>query len=115
MNGFNRSKTMTTTQNSMTSLVLAVLASGSILAFAAAPAEAASVDVAVSGYSLTSAQGRAAVDARVTAAAEKACDAGADIRDVAAWTAEKACVEKAIADARAQVAALGSKTRMAGI
>lgn len=105
----------TITQTSMTSLVLAVLASGSILAFAAAPAEAASVDVAVSGYSLTSAAGRAAVDARVAAAAEKACSSGADIRDVAAWKAEKACVDAAIADARAKVAALGSKTRMAAL
>ena len=49
---------------------------------------------------------------------ERALGAGgdlADIRDVAAWTAEKACVAKAIADARAQVAALSSKTRMAAL
>lgn len=105
----------TTMENSLKSLVLAVLASGSILAFAAAPAEAAGVKVAVSGYSLATAQGRAAVDAKVEAAAEKACSTGADIRDVAAWSAEKACVEKAIADARAEVAALSSKTRMAAL
>lgn len=105
----------TLTQNSMTSLVLAVLASGSILSFAAAPAEAASVKVAVSGFSLASAEGRAAVDARVNAAAERACDAGADIRDVAARQAEKACVAAAVADARAKVAAISTRTQMAAL
>jgi UrcA family protein len=105
--------TSTFSGNNVTSFFLALAASGAILAFAAAPAEATSVPVSVSAFELSTPAGRAAVDARIEAAAEKACRSGDEGTDLASRQAFRVCVAKAAAEADADVAALGSRARLA--
>ena len=59
--------TTTTMTNPISSLVLALVASATMLGFAAAPAEAASAQVEVSKYELGTPAGRKAAEARVAA------------------------------------------------
>jgi UrcA family protein len=114
MNGFNRSKTMTTmTFNPFRNVVLAVVASATVLAFAAAPAEAADVRTAsieVGRYELTRAEGRSAVEGRVMAKALQLCaEGGVDWKNLTETAAYKLCVANAVRDARVQMAAIASR------
>jgi UrcA family protein len=118
MNGFNRSKTMTTTTfNPFRNVALAVVASATVLGFAAAPAEAAEVRTAsieVRRAELAVPAGRLAVEARVLAAAEKLCaEGGVDWRNLSESASYKLCVATAVRDARTQLAAMKAGTQMA--
>jgi len=92
---------------------LALVASASMLTFAAAPAEASSVPVKVYTFELASADGRAAVDARLERAARQACglDRGRDSLTTRARA--KDCVAEALVDARTQVAEVKGRSQMA--
>lgn len=105
--------TSTFSGNNVTSFFLALAASGAILGFAAVPAEAAPVSVSVSAFELSTPAGRAKVDARIEAAAEKACRSGDEATNLAARQAFRGCVAQAVADADADVAALASRVQMA--
>jgi UrcA family protein len=105
--------TSTFSGNNVTSFFLALAASGAILAFAALPAEAAPVPVTVSAFELSSPAGRAAVDSRIEAAAEKACRSGDEATSLAARQAFRGCVAQAVAGADADVSALASRMQVA--
>ncbi|WP_199555388.1 UrcA family protein [Sandaracinobacteroides hominis] len=104
----------TMTNNPMFSLVLAVVASATMLSFTAVPAEAKSVKVEVSSYDLNTPAGRATVERRVHTAARSACSAGGV--DFKSFTERKSytdCVDAAVANARLQMAQFASKTQLA--
>ena len=87
------------------SFALALLASATMLSFAAAPAEAASETVAFQTAELATKGGRAAVEARVEAAAERVCAVGGvDWRNLTETQGYKACVSTTVANARSEVA-----------
>ncbi len=98
--------------SNLTNGFFAIAASAIVLGFAAVPAEAADVAVRISAHELAAPAGRAAVESRIDRAAKMVCG-GADRRDLGARADEKACIAKAVADARLQVAALQSRTQMA--
>lgn len=110
----------TMTTNPIMSLVLAVVASASVLGFAAGPAEAAtpgtevSARVPVGQFELSTFDGRKAATARVVAAAERICaEGGVDGKNVTEVAAFKLCVADAVVDARRQMAAIESRTQLA--
>jgi UrcA family protein len=105
--------TSTFSGNNVTSFFLALAASGAILGFAAGPAEAAPVPVSVSAFDLATPAGRAAVDARIEAAAEKACRSGDEGTSLAARQAFRGCVAKAVDGANADITALSARVQMA--
>lgn len=93
---------------------LAVIASASMLSFLAAPAKAASTEVAYASAELASKGGRAAIDARIEAAAERVCAAGGlDRLSLVEMQGYKACVKGTVANASAQLAATRAATMMA--
>jgi UrcA family protein len=107
-------------QNPIMSLVLAVVASASVLAFAAGPAEAAtpgtevSARVSVGQFELSTFEGRQAATARVVAAAERICaEGGVDSKNITEVAAYKLCVADAVVDARQQMAAIQTRTQLA--
>jgi UrcA family protein len=106
-------------QNSLKSLVLAVVASATVLGFAAAPAEAGEVSEAriqVSRAELAGVEGRKAVQARVYAAAKRVCaDGGVNWRIPSETAAYNLCVANAVRDARLQIAAIATKTQTASL
>lgn len=96
------------------SLALALIASTAFIGFAAGPAEAASEKVAFHSVELASKSGRAAVDARVEAAAERVCAVGGvDWRSLTETQDYKACVSTAVAKARSAVAETRAATMVA--
>ncbi len=96
------------------SFALALVASATILGFVAGPAEAASEKVAFQTVELASSGGRAAVDARVEAAAERVCAAGGvDWRSLVEAQDYKACVTSAVARAKSEVAQTRAATMVA--
>lgn len=107
----------TMTFSPIRNLVLAVVASASVLAFAAAPAEAAGVREArieVGRYDLGRADGRMAVEGRVLVAARTLCaQGGVNMRNLREAASYKQCVADAVRDARLQMAAFGSGTQLA--
>lgn len=105
--------TSTFSGNNVTSFFLALAASGVILGFAAAPAEAAPVSVTVAAFDLSTPTGRSAVDARIEAAAERACRSGDVWTNLAARQAFRACVAKSVAEADAEVAEIAARMQMA--
>jgi UrcA family protein len=118
MNGFNRSETMTTTTFSpFRNLALAVVASATVLGFAAAPAEASDVRTAsieVRRAELFQAAGREAVESRVLMAAGKLCaEGGVDWKNLTETASYKLCVATAVRDARIQMAAMTAGTQLA--
>lgn len=102
----------TMTNNSMMNLVLAVVASATMLSFTAVPAKASSVAVTVTKADFATAEGRAAVDARVLRAAKQACFSG-DYRNLAVRAAENQCIAEAVSDARAKVAEVAFSSQLA--
>ncbi len=105
---------MTTITNSpFFSAALAVVASGAMLTFAVAPAEAASVPVRVAAYELATAEGRAAVDGRLARAAERACGYDQGAKGLTTRAQAKACIAQALDDARVQVAQVKAASQMA--
>lgn len=107
----------TTTFNPFRNMVLALVASASVLGFAAVPAEAAEVRTAsieVGRYDLTRAEGRLAVEGRVIAKARQLCaEGGVDWKNLTENAAYKLCVANAVRDARTQMAAINSRTQLA--
>lgn len=102
----------TITDSPIFSAALAVVASAAMLTFAVAPAEAASVVVKISTQDLTTAEGRAAVDARLERAAKRACGFSHGREALATKALAQACVAKALADARTQMAGVKARTQM---
>lgn len=98
-------------------MVLAVVASASVLAFAAVPAEAAEVRTAsieVGRFELSRVEGRTAVEGRVLAKAGQLCaEGGVDWKNLTERAAFKLCVATALRDARQQMAAIASRTQLA--
>lgn len=106
----------TTTFNPFRNVMLAVLASATVLGFAAAPAEASEVRTAtieVSRYDLTRAEGRAAVEGRVITVAKQICGESGVDRNPTETAARKLCVANAVRDARVQMAAINARTQLA--
>lgn len=107
----------TTVFSAIRNLVLAAVASGSVLAFAAAPAGATEIRearIAVGQSELTRAEGWAAVEGRVAVAARRLCaKGGVDAKNLAETAAYKLCVANAVRDARLQMAAIGNRMQMA--
>lgn len=96
------------------SFALALVASGLMLSFTAVPVEAATETVAFQSAELASRSGRAAVDARVEAAAERVCAAGGvDWRYPPEAQGYKACVKHSVASAQARIAAAKASTMVA--
>lgn len=96
------------------SFALALVASATILGFVAGPAEAASETVAFQTVELASKGGRAAVDARVEAAAERVCAVGGvDWRNLTEAQDYKACVNSSVAKAQGEVAQTRAATMVA--
>ena len=96
------------------SFALAMVASAAILGFAAGPAEAASETIAFQSTELASKGGRAAVDARVEAAAERVCAVGGvDFRSLIELQNYKDCVSGAVAQAKNDVAQTRTATMVA--
>jgi len=93
--------------------MLALVASAIMLALAAAPAEAASVQVKISPYEMATTQGRAVLDARLDRAARQACglERGRDL--LVAKARARECAAEALAGARIQVAELRNRSLMA--
>lgn len=87
----------------LASAVLALIASGTMLAMSAGPARAESLEVRAPAAGLATATGRSAIDARVVRAANRVC-ATDEALPVSDYYARKACVSTAVAKARAQVA-----------
>jgi UrcA family protein len=120
MNGFNRSRTMTTTTfSTFRNLMLAMMASATVLGFAAAPAEAGEIRearIAVGQSELSRAEGRQAVESRVLVAARRICAAGGvDVKNLSEVASYNLCVANAVRDGRLQMAAIASRTQMAGL
>lgn len=107
----------TTTFSPFRNMVLAILASASVLGFAAVPAEAAEVRTAsieVGRYELTRIEGRHAVEGRVLAKAQQLCaEGGVDWKNLTETAGYKLCVATAVRDARTQMAAIASRTQLA--
>lgn len=107
----------TTTFSPFRNMMLAVVASASILGFAAVPAEAGEVrsaSIEVGRYELSRAEGRAAVEGRVIATAQQLCaEGGVDWKNLTERADYKLCVANAVRDARMQMAAINSRTQMA--
>ncbi len=107
----------TTTFSSIRNLVLAIVASASVLSFAAAPAEASEVREArieVGRYELGRVEGRQAVEGRVYAAAQRLCaEGGVDVKNLMETAGYKLCVANAVRDGRMQMAAIASRTQLA--
>lgn len=107
----------TLTFNPFRNLVLAVVASASVLAFAAVPAEAAEVRTAsieIGRYELSRVEGRMAVEGRVMAKAQQLCaEGGVDWKNLTERADYKLCVANAVRDARTQMAAIASRTQLA--
>jgi UrcA family protein len=101
--------------NNLSGLALAMVASAAVLGFAAAPAEAAEVKVRVAAHELATAQGQAAVNGRLEAAAKVACGYVEQPRDAVATSLSKYCVVKTLEDARAKVAEMKARTQMAAL
>lgn len=95
----------------VSAMLLALVASATMLGFAAAPVQAGIVVVKVSAGELASVNGRASVDARIERAARKACKS--DSRELTAAPSYGECVDKALADARIRVAQIANKTQLA--
>lgn len=93
--------------------LFALAASSLTLGFAAGPAQAASVKVAVERHELASVSGRAAVEGRIGRAADRVCGVSKVWMPLSDRASIVACREKAVADARAQLASLGAATQMA--
>lgn len=107
---------MTTLSNEMNlkSFALALIASATILGFAAGPAEAASEKVAFQPVELASKGGLASVEARVEAAAERVCAVGGvDWRNLTETQDYKACVSMTVARAKSEVARSSTATMVA--
>ncbi len=104
--------TMMTT-NPIFNMGLALIASAAVLTFVAGPAAARAVPVTVAKAELATPEGRAAVDARIESAARRACSGGVYGRDLTALRGVRACVQKAQAEARTQVATMITATRVA--
>lgn len=107
---------MTTLSNELNlkSFALALVASATILGFAAGPAEAASEKVAFQTVELASKGGLASVEARVEAAAERVCAVGGvDYRNLMEAQDYKACVSKTVAEAQGAVAQSRAATMVA--
>ena len=85
------------------SAVLALIASGTMLALSAGPARAESLAVRAPAADLATAAGRSEIDARVVRAANRVC-ATDEALPVGDYYAHKACASKAVAKARSQVA-----------
>ena len=100
------------TNQTFTSAVLALVASGTMLAFSAGPAQAASVEVRASQSQLVSASGRSAIDARLVKAAERVCRAD-EALPLSDYAARKACATATLAGARTKVAQVSSAMQMA--
>jgi UrcA family protein len=118
MNGFNRSKTMTTNNLDLfRNMALALVATASVLSFTAVPAEAGEVRearIAVSAQELSRPEGREAVEGRIHAAARQVCAAGGvDWRNMQERVDYKLCFATAVRDGRAQMAAIASRTQLA--
>lgn len=96
------------------SFAMALVATAAIIGFSAGPAEAASEKVAFQAAELASKGGRAAIDARVEAAAERVCAAGGVDRLSRIETrGYKACVSGSVAKARNDVAETRTATMVA--
>ena len=90
------------------------MATAAVIGFSAGPAEAASEKVAFHTAELASMSGRAALDARVEAAAKRVCAAGGvDFRNLAETGAYRACVTGSVAKARSDVAETRTATMLA--
>lgn len=103
----------TMTTNPIFNMGLALITSAAVLTFVAGPAEARSVHVSVAQGELATPEGRAAVDARIAAAARRVCTMSADHRDPRASKVVRACTRQAQAEARGRVAALIAGTQLA--
>lgn len=95
------------------SLVLAFVASGTMLMVAAAPAKAASQEVVVKVSELSTSTGRADVQRRLERTARQVCSTDTDGRTTSAYRTQKACEAEALGKAQVQVAAMASKTLLA--
>ena len=96
------------------SVALALVASGMMLSFTAVPVKAAAENIAIQSAELASRGGRAAIDARVEAAAERVCAAGGvDWRYLPEARNQKACVKASVANAQAKIAAVKTATMVA--
>lgn len=91
--------------------LFAIAASSIILAFAAAPAEAATIKV--SGYDLSTEQGRAAIDARIIRAAKQVCGVNNGAMNLQAKRFAEQCVAETVADTRERVAAYRASAQLA--
>lgn len=98
--------TYTDTKTNLVSAAIAMLVSSVTLVGVAGPvrAEPVSISVATGGVDLSTASGRAAMDARITRAARKACSAPGDDRDLTGRALAAECTEQAVANARVQLA-----------
>lgn len=96
------------------SFALALVASGLVLGFTAGPAQAATEKLTFHSAELSTRDGRAAVGARVKAAAERVCAAGGiDWRYLPETQGYKSCVKLSVANAQAKIAALSTSTMLA--
>ncbi len=110
---------ITMTSNPFRNVALAILASATVLGFAAAPAEAAEVrtaSIATSSLELSRAEGRKAVEGRVIVAAERLCaKESVDWKNLSESAGYKLCVANAVRDARTQMAEITARTQMAAV
>lgn len=95
-----------------TSAVLALVASGTMLAISAGPAQAASVEVRAPQSQLATVGGRSAIDARLAKAAERVCRAD-EALPLSDYAARKACASATLANARAHVAQVSTGMQLA--
>ncbi|MGQ5701625.1 UrcA family protein [Sandaracinobacteroides sp. A072] len=100
-------------ENNLRNIFLATLASAAMLALAAAPAQAAGVAVKVASHELLSAEGRAAVEARVEHAARMVCSSGTEWKDLRARANYRACVASAMESGKTRIADLRASSQMA--
>ena len=96
------------------SLAMALVATAAVIGFSAGPAEAASEKLVFQTAELASMHGRAALDARVEAAARRVCAAGGvDWRSLVETEAYRTCVTGSVAKARDDVAETRTATMVA--
>jgi UrcA family protein len=93
----------TLSQNPLVTFAAAIAVSALNLSFLAAPAEAGSVRVDVSAYTVATPEGRAAVATKVERAAHQVCGNPATYRDFARNRAVTECVADATAQAMQKV------------
>lgn len=91
--------------------LFAIAASSIILAFAASPAEAATIKV--SSYDLSTEQGRAATDARIRRAAKQVCGVNSGAMNLKAKRFADQCVTETVADTSEKVAAYRASAQLA--